>query len=46
MVECMRYYMPDVAVRVETEASDRWSKSAERVVDENGRLQVWTPAAP
>lgn len=43
MVECMRYYMPDVDVRVETEASDRWSKSAERVVDENGRLQVWTP---
>jgi DNA polymerase I-like protein with 3'-5' exonuclease and polymerase domains len=46
MVECMRYYMPDVAVRVETEASDRWSKSAERVVDENGRLQVWTPKPP
>ena len=44
MVAGMKHYIPDVDVRVETEAADRWSKAAKRVVDENGRLQVWTPS--
>ena len=46
MVAGMKHYIPNVDVRVETEAADRWSKKAQRVVDANGRLQVWTPAAP
>lgn len=40
MVEGMRYYTPHVAVRVDVVASERWSKSAQRVVVD-GRLQVW-----
>ncbi len=35
--------MPDVPVQWEGEACDRYSKSAKRVVDGKGRLQVWTP---
>tara|TARA_R110000868_G_scaffold371900_2_gene635673 strand:- start:4668 stop:6791 length:2124 start_codon:yes stop_codon:yes gene_type:complete len=44
MVAGMKHYIPNVDVRVETEAADRWSKKAQRVVDANGRLQVWTPS--
>lgn len=46
MVAGMRHYTPDVAVRVDIEAADRWSKKAKRVVDAAGRLQVWTPGGP
>ncbi len=35
--------MPDVPVIWEGEATDRYSKSAKRVLDAQGRLQVWTP---
>ena len=40
MVQGMRHFTPDVAVRVDVVASERWSKSAQRVVVD-GRLQVW-----
>lgn len=44
MVEGMAHFIPDVAIRVDVTASDRWSKSAQRIVDADGRLQVWSPA--
>ena len=40
MVKGMSEYN-DVPVTVEYEAMDRWSKAAEAVYDENGKLQVW-----
>jgi DNA polymerase I-like protein with 3'-5' exonuclease and polymerase domains len=43
MVYAMRGFIPDVAIRVEVTASDRWSKEARRIVS-GGRLQVWSPA--
>lgn len=45
MVESMRIVTPDVAVRVEAKAMLRWDKKAEAMLDENGRLAVWEPAA-
>lgn len=38
-----RRVMPDVITVWESEACDRFSKQAKRVVDKRGRLQVWTP---
>lgn len=38
-----RRVMPDVETFWEAEATDRFSKQAERVVDKHGRLCVWTP---
>lgn len=43
MIEAMRVVVPDVAVDVEYAVSRRWAKSAEAVVDEQGRLAVWQP---
>jgi len=42
MVEGMRLVVPDVAIRVEYSASDRWSKSAKKKVDRKGRLLVYS----
>lgn len=36
--------MPDVITVWEAEATDRFSKQAKRVLDEHGRLCVWTPS--
>lgn len=41
MVDSMRAWVPDVAIRVDVVAAERWTKRAKRVVDEGGRLQVW-----
>jgi hypothetical protein len=41
--EATRRVMPDVPVVWEGEATDRYSKSAKRVVAPDGRLMVWTP---
>jgi DNA polymerase I-like protein with 3'-5' exonuclease and polymerase domains len=44
MVEGMAHFIPDVAIRVDVTASDRWAKAARRIVDGDGLLQVWSPA--
>jgi hypothetical protein len=38
-----RRVMPDVATTFEAEATDRYSKAARRVLDNKGRLTVWSP---
>jgi DNA polymerase I-like protein with 3'-5' exonuclease and polymerase domains len=42
MIQGMRLVVPDVAIRVEYSASDRWSKSAKKKVDRQGRLLVYS----
>jgi DNA polymerase I-like protein with 3'-5' exonuclease and polymerase domains len=42
MVAGMRHFIPDVQIRVDVTASDRWSKEAKRIVTD-GQLQVWSP---
>jgi hypothetical protein len=41
MVEAFNHFTPDVPVRATPVLMDRWSKSAEHLVDSNGNLQVW-----
>jgi len=41
--EATRRVIPDVPIVWDGESTDRYSKSAKRVVDEKGRLCVWTP---
>ncbi len=41
MVEIMERYTPDVPAAASATLSRFWSKKTKRVVDENGRLQVW-----
>lgn len=36
-------WLPDLPPEAEAKASLIWSKDAERVVDADGRLQIWTP---
>jgi hypothetical protein len=43
MIESMQQVVPDVLVDVQYSISDMWAKSAELVVDEEGRLTVWKP---
>ena len=43
MIEAMRRVVPDVRIDVQYAVSDMWAKSAELVVDDGGRLTVWTP---
>jgi hypothetical protein len=39
----MQQVVPDVKIDVQYSVSDLWAKSAEVVVDEEGRLAVWKP---
>jgi hypothetical protein len=39
----MQQVVPDVNIDVQYPVSDMWAKSAEVVVDEEGRLTVWKP---
>jgi hypothetical protein len=41
--EASRRIMQDVPVQWEGEATDRYSKSAKRIVDSRGKLCVWSP---
>ncbi len=43
MIHGMREVVPDVQIEVEYAASRRWYKSAERVMDAEGRLLLWEP---
>lgn len=42
----MQEVVPDINVEVELAATERWYKSATRVLDEQGRLQLWLPSTP
>jgi DNA polymerase I-like protein with 3'-5' exonuclease and polymerase domains len=44
MIEAMQQVVPDVNIDVQYAVSDMWAKSAEVVVDEEGRLAVWSAA--
>lgn len=44
MLDGMRAYIPDVAIRAEPVAMMRWSKSAEELRDSDGRLVPWRPS--
>jgi hypothetical protein len=41
MIDAYNTYTPDVPVKATPALMDRWSKSAETIVDEYGQLQVW-----
>jgi hypothetical protein len=41
--EAARRALPSVITVWEAEATDRYSKAAKRVLDDNGRLAVWSP---
>ena len=41
MVEIMERYTPDIPSAASATLSRFWSKKAKRIVDNNGRLQVW-----
>lgn len=43
--DCFAYICPDMAEKVGADETimSRWYKSAEKVVDENGRLKMWEP---
>jgi hypothetical protein len=41
MIEAMQQVVPDVHIDVQYSISNMWAKSAEMVVDEEGRLAVW-----
>jgi hypothetical protein len=43
MIDAMQQVVPDVHIDVQYSISDLWAKSAEVVVDEEGRLTVWKP---
>jgi hypothetical protein len=45
MKEVEAEWLPDLPPEAEAKASLVWSKDAERVVDAEGRLQIWTPKA-
>jgi DNA polymerase I-like protein with 3'-5' exonuclease and polymerase domains len=42
MIEAMRQVVPDVRIDVQYTVSDVWTKYAEPVVDDQGRVAVWT----
>jgi hypothetical protein len=44
MIESMQQVVPDVHIDVQFSISDLWAKSAEMMIDEEGRLTVWRPA--
>ena len=46
MVEAMNEFVPDYPVRAEPAVMRFWSKEAEAVYDENGRLVLWTRKPP
>lgn len=46
MIAGMREVMTKVKVGAEPAVMLRWDKRAEKVLDANGRLQVWTPPQP
>jgi hypothetical protein len=39
----MKEVVPDIRIDVEFAATDRWLKTAKPVLDENGRLCLWSP---
>ena len=41
MVDSMRAWIPDVAIRVDVVAAERWTKRAKRVTNAQGLLEVW-----
>ncbi len=41
MIDAMHLVVPDVNIDVQYSVSELWAKSAEVVVDEEGRLAVW-----
>ena len=43
MIAAMREVVPDIRVDVDYVASTVWSKSAEKVLDADGRLMAWSP---
>jgi hypothetical protein len=43
MIETMQQVVPDVHIDVQYAVSEMWAKSAEVVVDQDGRLTVWRP---
>jgi DNA polymerase-1 len=43
MIAAMKLVMPDMNVTAKPALMRRWSKDAEPVYDDRGRLQVWTP---
>ena len=46
MIAGMRAVVPDVRVEVEYAAATAWSKSAQKRIDEQGRLVPWSPTDP
>lgn len=46
MIEGMKEVVPTLPVRVECAAMRAWSKGAEPVFDDRGRLCVWEPKPP
>jgi hypothetical protein len=44
MIEAMQQVVPNVNIDVQYSVSDMWAKSAEMMIDEEGRLAVWKPA--
>jgi len=43
MAEAAKVFLPDVPPKVEVALMRRWSKAAEGIRDEGGRLRVWEP---
>jgi hypothetical protein len=43
MIEVYSRYTPDVRITADAHLMDRWSKSAEAVHDERGKLVPWSP---
>jgi hypothetical protein len=41
MIQSMQQVVPDVHIDVQYSVSDLWAKSAEMMIDEDGRLTVW-----
>jgi hypothetical protein len=46
MIQSMQQVVPDVHIDVQYSISNLWAKSAEMVVDEEGRLGVWSAVVP
>jgi hypothetical protein len=44
MIEAMHEVVPDVHIDVQYSVSNLWAKSAELMIDEEGRLTIWKPA--
>jgi hypothetical protein len=43
MIDAMQQVVPDVHIDVQYSVSGMWAKSAEVMIDEEGRLTVWRP---